>query len=48
MSHELKALELTLKLSKMNIIELMQVKRATDDPRFWYILDKIIESKLTK
>lgn len=46
MSQLLEALELTLKLAKMSIPELLLAKKATSNPKFLSILDKAIESKL--
>lgn len=48
MSHVIEALELTLKLVKMSIPELLQARKATDNPKFIDILDKVIDSKLPK
>lgn len=48
MTHILEAMELTLKLAKMSIPELLLAKKATDNPKFLAILDKVINSKLPK
>lgn len=48
MSNILEALELTLKLAKMSIPELLLAKKSTDNPKFLNILDIAIKSKLPK
>ena len=48
MSEIIKALEISLRLSKMNITDLLMAKRSTDNPKFINILDTVIKSKLPK
>lgn len=48
MSEIIKALELSVQISKMDISQLLMARKATNNPKFHAILDKAIDSKLPK